>query len=214
MSRGLVALTVLLTGCGLGAPEPGSLRVREKADAAARTLSDFASTLDRAQVVSAWSADYCRAGIHNWKRDDPFDWDCYATQNVALAVGELRAGATKLHEQLGTAGCRPDPADHPSRHGLPVMLDRYDSPKPPHRYPSVRYLCGSDITLYVQPSDRSDARLGESLSRPRGWAYQSTGSAGNRLMAGGEISPDDVSRLTSTEGTLMLLTAVANYHRA
>lgn len=216
LPHGIVALVVTLTGCGMGTPDPASDNVRTKAAAAAETLAGFTAGLKSGETVLAeFRADYCLEGIHNWKRDDSYDWDCTVTHNLALEVGQLRAGATMLHEHLLAAGCSPDTSDNTSRHGLPVMLDNYDQPnKPAHRYPDVRYVCGNDITLHVKPSDRTDERLGKRLVRPEGWGHYATGSASNRLMSGGEITPEDVARLTSAEGALMLLSARLRYHRA
>lgn len=205
-----LAAVTAIAGCATP-PDPSASRVRTAAANAAVGLDARLTPLMRQhEVIADWSADYCIEGQHNWKIDTPYDWNCYASRNVAIRVDGLRPGAEAIDAELTRLGCHPE--GNAQRMGLAVMLDHYEKQDPPHRLPDVNFRCGQDM-VFVKPSDRTDERHAGSLERPNGWPQQATGSAGTRMLGGGAISPEEAERLRSTDGVFMLVTATRNYHR-
>ena len=197
-----LAAVMVLAGCATTS-DPSSTRIRDRGTFAQTGLDARLSPLMRQQeVVADWQTDYCL--------DDPLtthDWDCFASRNIAVHTTDLPVTAEEIDTELTRLGCHPE--GDPTTMRLVTMLDNHKAATP-HELPEVRFRCGED-TIYIQPSDRTDSDLSV-LQRPTAWPQEATGGPDSRIMAGGVVPSEQAERLTHTDGTLLLVSAVRNYH--
>lgn len=133
----MLIVVVLLGACGRGGATEEDPEVQATLDAMAARVQDDADTMtplvlsevpDAAEVVATGFLRSCTPGVHDWKRNDPFDLSCRVGQSVVVAVptaSTFRGDMAALDQSLQDAGLSGRRSPQVESRGLDHLADHY-----------------------------------------------------------------------------------------
>jgi hypothetical protein len=211
VAAGVAAVAALGAGCSLFGEsfEPQGAEAVAAREAAARAVEQRLDAIVGDMTEHGrLREDACHEGQDNWKRTDPYAWECRlgvaAVFEGAATRSDVVSALETLHGRIVAAGCQP----RLGRGLLDVARDYWTalSGRPgygPEDLPFQDYSCPDDSQVEVLSSTPAATTLARDVADPFG-----TGFAGEIRLSSEPLAADALASATSSSAAQLFVVRV------